>query len=421
VGFLTNRHARKAGDPHRLLDTPGGPRPAGYVPGEMVPGEVAVYFADDPRKLYQLKQWLPVFERLDARHPVVLVTRNRATYAELGALSGLRRVLAPTFPDLAGLYENSDFKVAVYVNNSVHNFHSLRHGRVLHVHVNHGESDKICMVSNQVKAYDRVFVAGEAAIRRHRAALIGFDTGKLVPVGRPQLDLNPAPVLPPTTRRTILYAPTWEGENSSNNYTSIDVAGPAIMAAALAVPDVRVIYKPHPRAVISPLPAMAAAHREIVGLLEAAARRDPAAGHRFIPSGDILAVFPGCDLMITDVSSAGLDFLYLRREAPILIADRYDDRDRLVAAAPISRCADIVGSGALAGLTGTLTHRLAVDRHRAEREAMRRFYFGDLAPGESTERFTAAIGDAVATRDRQLARPSAGVEILLNHSTGRSA
>jgi hypothetical protein len=164
------RHAKKTEDPHRFLDTPNGPQPDGYRPGEPVPGEIAVYFTDDPRKLYQLRQWLPVFERLDARHPLAIITRHHRTYAELGELTGLRRVLAPTFPDLANLYESSDFKIAVYVNNSVHNFHSLRQCRLLHVHVNHGESDKVCMVSNQVKAYDRVFVAGTAAIHRHRAA-----------------------------------------------------------------------------------------------------------------------------------------------------------------------------------------------------------------------------------------------------------
>ncbi len=66
----------------------------------------------------------------------------------------------------------------------------------MHIHVNHGESDKVSMVSNQAKAYDKVFVAGEAAVRRHRAALVDFDESTLVRVGRPQLDLNPTPTLP---------------------------------------------------------------------------------------------------------------------------------------------------------------------------------------------------------------------------------
>lgn len=378
---------RKSRDDRRLLDTPDGP--AGYEPGRPVHGTVAVYFADDPRKLYQLKQWLPVLERLDRVHPVTIITRNRKTYAELD--TPLRTVLAPAFPDLVELYETSDFKVAVYVNNSVHNFHSLMQRHMLHVHVNHGESDKVCMVSNQVKAYDRVFIAGEAARRRHRAALMEFDEAGLVPVGRPQLDLNPAPVLPPSTRRTILYAPTWEGENASNNYTSVDVLGPAIVEKALAVPNVRVVYKPHPRVVVSPTPAVAAAHRRIVQLLSQ--------WHVVQEQGDILAVFPGCDLMITDVSSVGLDFLYLRQQQPMFIADRYDDRERLHTDAPISRCADVIDSATIGPLTHTQAARLDHDEYRDARAAVRTLYFGDLAPGESTSRFLAAIDDAVRTRD----------------------
>lgn len=371
----------------RHPDTPTGP--AGYAPGAPVPGTVAVYFADDPRKLYQLRQWLPVLERLDREHPVTIITRNRKTYGALE--TSLRVVLAPTFADLVQLYETSDFKVAVYVNNSMHNFHSLTQRHLLHVHVNHGESDKICMVSNQVKAYDRVFIAGEAARRRHRAALMEFDETKLVAVGRPQLDLNPAPVLPPSPHRTILYAPTWEGENASNNYTSVDVLGTAIVEKALAVPNVRVVYKPHPRVAVSRQPAVAAAHREIVRLLSPE--------HVVLEQGDILAVFPGCDLMITDVSSVGLDFLYLRPDQPMFIADRYDDRERLHADAPVSSCSDVIDSATIGLLTRTLVERLEHDEYRDARAAVRRLYFGDLAPGESTSRFLAAIDDAVRTRD----------------------
>jgi hypothetical protein len=386
---------KKAGDIRRILDSPSGPLPAGYVPGTAVPGTVAVYFADDPRKVYQLKQWLPVFERLDREHPVTIITRNRKTYEELD--TPLRKVLAPAFPDLVQLYETSDFKVAVYVNNSVHNFHSLMQRHMLHVHVNHGESDKVCMVSNQVKAYDRVFIAGEAARRRHRAALMEFDESKLVPVGRPQLDLRPAPILPPSTQRTVLYAPTWEGENASNNYTSVDAFGPAIVEKVLAVPNVRLVYKPHPRVAVSPIPDVAAAHREIV-------RRVSRAGGELIvqEQGDILAVFPGCDLMITVVSSVGLDFLYLRQGQPMFIADRYDDREKLHTDAPISRCADVVDSATIGRLTETVAQRLEHDEYREARAAVRELYFGDLAPGESTTRFLAAIDDAVRTRDANL-------------------
>jgi hypothetical protein len=315
-------------------------------------------------------------------------------------MTALRRVLAPTLPDLVGLYENSDLKVAVYVNNSMRNFQSLMARSMLHVHVNHGESDKGCMVSNQVKAYDRVFVAGQAAMQRHRGSLLEFDETKLVPVGRPQLDLRPPGVLPPSDRRTVLYAPTWEGETAADDYTSVDRHGPTIVGAALELQDVRVVYKPHPRVALSPDPQMADGHQRILRLLDDAARRDPGAGHQALLEDDILAVFPGCDLMITDVSSVGLDFLYLHTDRPIFITDRHDAPQQRYTEVALSRCADVIDSSTISSLAHTLAARLDRDDYRSARESMRRHYFGDLAPGESTERFLSALDELIAERDR---------------------
>src|SRR5699024_12119185 len=91
------------------------------------------------------------------------------------------------------------------------------------------ESDKLSMVSNKAKAYDKVFVAGQAAVDRHRKALLDFDVSKLVRVGRPQLDVQRPSELSESTARTVMYAPTWEGENESNNYTSVDLFVPKIV------------------------------------------------------------------------------------------------------------------------------------------------------------------------------------------------
>jgi choline kinase len=380
--------------------------------------EVIAYFGDDPLRAYQLRQWLPVLEELDRTHRVLLVLRDPATVEVAAARTRLPRALVPSFGELTELYRHLEAKVVVYVNNSARNFQSLVARSMLHVHLNHGESDKLSMVSNQVKAYDRVFVAGDAAVARHRAALIGFDLDRLVPVGRPQLDLRQAPALPASPRRTVLYAPTWEGEEPSNNYTSVDVMGPRIVAEALRVPDVRVVYKPHPRVVTSTTPPVVAAHREILDLLGAADAVDPDAGHVYPPEADILAVLGSCDLMVTDVSSVGLDFLYLHADKPLLLADRYADPDRLRDAAPVSRCADVVVPSGLDGLAGTLGARLADDVHAAARARMRRHYFGDRAVGESTACFVARIGEAIEVRDRQVLERAAAPEAVAAAALG---
>lgn len=367
------------------------------------------YFADDATRVYQLLQWIPVLERLDATQPVSIVTRDPGASPLVEERTSLPVHLAPGFADLAALYDELDASVVLYCNNSMLNFNSLLDGRMLHVHINHGESDKQSMVSNNAKAYDRVFVAGEAAVQRHRQALMELDEHRLVRVGRPQLDLRPAPLLPHSDRRTVLYAPTWEGDAEYNDYTSVDVLGAEIVSAALELPDVRLVYKPHPKITSSQTPAIRDGHRAVLDLVEQAAERDPSAGHAAVWQGDILAVFPGCDVMITDVSSVGLDWLYLQTDKPILITDRHHDADRLRCEVPVSRCGDVIDTDTIGHLTELLGSRLEHDEHRMARAAMRHHYFDDNGVGDSTVRFVEAVSELVELRNRlQGGSPAAG-------------
>jgi hypothetical protein len=366
--------------------------------------EVVIYFAEDRRRIYQLDQWLPVFEELHRIHPLVILMRSRGSFNDLFERTALPTIYARRLADVLELYDELDPKVAIYVNNGVANFQSLAVSTMLHVHINHGESDKVSMVSNQAKAYDRVFVAGEAAERRHAAALINFDESRLVRTGRPQLDLTFDPVLPATDRHTVIYAPTWEGENDFNNYTSIDRFGVQIIRQLLATEGLRVVYRPHPRVVTSTTPEVIGAHNEVIHLLERAAAAVPAAGHCTAMEGSILALFQHCDAMVTDVSSVGLDFLYLQTGKPLFITDRRDDRAELAIDAPISAAADVIDTATIDSFGSVLRSRLVEDGLAPQRQEMRRYYFGDIAPGESTQRFLTAVGDVIVARDEMLAR-----------------
>ncbi len=364
---------------------------------------VAAYFAGDPSRTYQLIQWLEVLEALHQVHPVCLVLRDPASAAVIQGHTDLPVLTAETLPELTELYAGLDPRVVLYCNNSPQNFDSLLDGHRLHVHVNHGESDKQSMASNNAKAYDRVFVAGEAAVQRYVTGLLEFDAGRLVRIGRPQLDLRRTPLVAPSPRRTVLYAPTWEGDADYNDYTSVDTMGETIVRAILAVPDVRLVYKPHPKVTTSRTPAVAGAHLEILRLLADAAQDDPAAGHVPVLAGDILAVMPACDAMVTDVSSVGLDWLYLHTDRPIFLTDRHGDVEQLRRQIPISRCADVVGADSLDELTSLLHDRLERDEHQLARMAMRHHYFDDLHVGDSTARFLGAVSELVTLRDQLLA------------------
>jgi hypothetical protein len=385
----------------RLVGDRLGPQiAAARVP---IDAEVVVHFPEDPERLYQLEQWLPVFDSLAAHHRVLLVVRDIRTMDALVGRTTLPTVCVATFLDLMNLYDLGEFKVAIYVNNGFRNFQSLNNPRMLHVHVNHGESDKLSSFSNQVKGYDRVFVAGPVAAERYREALIEFDDRKLVMVGRPQIDMEFAQTLPTSSRRTVMYGPTWEGESESNNWTSLDCFGVSIVEQALAVPDQRLVYRPHPRVVTSHHPGVAKAHRSIVALIEAANARDPQAGHLVSLSGDILAMFGGCDALVGDVSSVSLDFLYMRPACPIFLTDRRDDRDLLIADSPLAEGSDVIDSSTIAAFGTLLADRLEDDARREDRARARKHYFGDLRAGESTSRFLEAVSDLIVTRDELLA------------------
>ena len=105
-----------------------------------ITGEVVVYFSDVLSKSYQLEQWLPVLEKLHKTHPVVLVFRSVPTMRHFRELTSLPKMYVRFLDDLVKLYDNSDFKVCLYVNNGVQNFQSLSSPRIVHVHINHGEA-----------------------------------------------------------------------------------------------------------------------------------------------------------------------------------------------------------------------------------------------------------------------------------------
>lgn len=394
AGNLANRVVRKTMVGEPPLHDPGL--------STLTPHPVAVYFADPPDLVYQIQQWLPVLEQVAEHRPVVVVTRHWGTTTLLRGMTTLPVVFILKLDGLRRVYDRLDTKTVVYVNNSMRNFQSLIHQSALHVHVNHGESDKISMVSNQVKAYDHVVVAGQAAVDRHRRALLDFDLERLVVCGRPQLDLVVAPVLEPAPgRRTVLYAPTWSGEDDANNYTSLDRYGVAVVTALLERDDVRVVYKPHPRVLTTDDRPVAAAHQEIVRLLSAQAD----AGHVMPLAADILGVFEGVDLMVTDISSVGLDFLYLRPDAPMVLTDRRTDRARLLADAPVAAATDVIDAGSVAAVAAVLDANLAADPHRERRAALRDHYFG-FARGESSRRFLDLVVATTDRRDELLSDPA---------------
>lgn len=366
------------------------------VYGGRTAADVIGYFGDGTDQLYQLQQWLPALEKLDVEHSVVLVFRQRAAFEAAKAITSLPMALAVSYPDLTDLYGTNVYRLAIYVNNSMRNFQSMSDPSIVHVHVDHGESDKTSSISNQLKAYDKVFVAGSAAMERCARVLCGLDGSKLVSIGRPPLDGRFSSVLPHDERLTVVYAPTWPGENDSNNFTSVDVLGQQIVEALLSM-HVRVIYRPHPRATGMVDSAVSEADRAIRLMLNAA--NDEGGGHIISTAHNILNIFEDTDVLIADISSVGLDFLYLHTDRGLLLTDRRNDPARL---REISPAADALGTVSLA--TVEQLPRLVDDELHSSsplevRTQLRDHYFGSKTDEGSTGKFVDAIGAAIRERE----------------------
>jgi len=361
----------------------GHPHPA---PGTI---KIAVYFADSKVNLYQIRQWYAPLAEIAATWPVAIISRSPSAVLELWDESPVPALYLRRVTDLEQFVHSQDLKIAFYVNQNAKNFQMFRYGRMWHVFINHGESDKMYMTTNQFKAYDFSLVAGDAAIERLSHKLWDFDLAKrAIPIGRPQAD-HFAGELPytPDDRTVVLYAPTWEGDREAAAYGSIASHGVALVSALLSTGRHRVIYRPHPRSGVVD-PAYGSANRAIIDAIARANAADPAAQHVFDDGPSLGWQLAAADVAITDISA--------------MVYDRLATGKPLIVTRPASPTAEVDETGYL-GACEWLTADAAgdivsiSDAVQFDDEAQRRLrfwverHFGDTTPGEATRRFRAAI------------------------------
>lgn len=355
--------------------------------------EIAVYFADSPVNMYQIRQWYAPLAELAATWPVAIISRSPGAVLTLWKESPVPALYLRQVADLERFVYEQDLKIVFYVNQNSRNFQMFRYGRVWHVFINHGESDKVYMTTNQFKSYDYSLVAGDAALDRLSHKLWDFDIDKrAIKIGRPQADYFTGELpYTPDDRTTVLYAPTWEGDRNSAAYGSIATHGVALTAALLETGRHRLIYRPHPRSGVSD-PGYKAANETIIAAIARANAADPAAQHIYDTSAELGWQLSAPDVAITDISA--------------MIYDRLATGRPVIVARPSSPDADVDENGYL-GACEWLTETEAPDivaiaeRVQFDEDAQERLHFwaerhfGDTTPGVATARFRAAIEQLV--------------------------
>ncbi|MGP5688434.1 CDP-glycerol glycerophosphotransferase family protein [Glutamicibacter ardleyensis] len=331
---------------------------------------------------YQARQWFEPLRQLADRTPLVVIVRNAETAVQLQNECPLPIFYAKTIGDIEILLEEQEIDAVFYVNQNIRNFQMMRFNRPAHIFISHGESEKAYMWSNQLKAYDYVFSAGEAARERLGKNLSGFDPVQRTRlIGRPQIDVNfESPINLNPNLPTVLYAPTWEGDRPSMSYGSVSSHGKSLISSLVANGGYNVIFRPHPRSGINNIQ-----YREDLLTIKKElllANTSSSATLVYDESPQWGWQWTAADICITDISAVAYDFLAtgkpLMITTPVSQQATVDDSPALLRVPSLStteaqNAAAIVGS------------RLEVqDDSYADLVA---HYFGDTQPGASMQRF----------------------------------
>ena len=361
--------------------------------------KIAVYFADTRVNLYQMRQWYAPLAELAKTWPVAIITRTPSATLSLWDEAPVPTVYLRTVVELEEFLGEQPINIVFYVNQNAKNFQMFRYGHMWHVFINHGESDKMYMTTNQFKAYDYSFIAGDAAKSRLGDKLWLFDLeSKTRSIGRPQADHFAGPLpYEPDDRIVVLYAPTWEGDRGSAAYGSVASHGVALSEAVLASPRHRLIYRPHPRSGVVDK-AYGIANKDIIAAIAKANAADPTAHHVFDDGPQVGWQIAAADVAITDISA--------------MVYDRLATGKPLIVTRPISALSDVDESGYLAHAewlyadkSADVLATLDAVQHSAEAQKNLKYWverhFGDTTPGVATKRFHTAVTELVKLWEKQ--------------------
>ncbi len=357
----------------------------------------AVYFSSDMTSVYQLEQWLWPLEQLAGQlgeASLAIFVRDPQVALHIQARTDLPVRFSRLSHGLDTFMESKRLRLIFYVNQAKGNFQSLRFPRPAHVHLSHGESEKISMISNQLKAYDYVFTAGHAARVRITDTLIGMTEDRMIDVGRPQLDRprqipqlwqsfdGQAPSGP-----VVFYAPTWEGDSAAMAYGTLAHNGETMLRSLLDA-GYRVIFRPHPRTGV--------VDKQFAVALEGVRRLVTAHPRGFLDtSPDVSWQFDVAEVALAEMSSVAFDWLSTRK--PLVMVSPRNPHAEVLPGGLFDRCPTIESASGrdVAGLIKTTVAGF-------DGEAIAEDYLGDTSSGCQIRRFIDASAQVIAQRSAAL-------------------
>jgi hypothetical protein len=349
--------------------------------------EVVLYHSGDADSTYQANMWLSTVDGL--HRPALIVLRERTCFATLGRTT-TPVVCIPGSVEFM-TFPLPDVRVAMYTANVGKTIHLLREPGIRHVFVGHGDSDKSASSNPFSKVYSEIWVAGEGGRDRYRKAAVGVRDEDIVDVGRPQLGGIEVRSEVPAGELTALYAPTWEGWISDPAHTSLMRTGPALVEQLVALPDVRVVYKPHP--FTGTVSAAAGRADAAIRATIARAARESGRRHEVVegPGRSLYDCFNEADILVADISSVLSDFIQSQKPYVVPNLTAFDE-DRFRVEFPSASAAYLLDPRATR--IGSIVDLVQnSDPMAAERRRLKHYLLGPDEP-DATTRFAAAVDAA---------------------------
>lgn len=334
--------------------------------------QFAFYFtAPDLNTPTHVQMWQQEFDEVGVEYMVVLRERKHLT-----AFQGDNQPVAifvEKQPWLAQALPKAT-KAVFYANNGQKNRPMISmHPDKFHIQLLHGDSDKPPSYSPLSKIYDYLFVAGQMAIDRYSRNNVHIPADRFRIVGRPQVRLiTAAKKTSSGSPKTIAYMPTWRGFFEDTQFSSLAQASKIIDTILSLDQAFTLKFKPHPMSYKDP--DWKTFQRDIKSALTRT-RENSSIGIFCDITEAPFDLYNDADLLITDISSVAIDFLYSGKPSLVIIPDslRPEELDNFPSIA-----ASYVVDANLESLSKMVIVATMNDPMKNQRAKIRALAFGDL-------------------------------------------
>ncbi len=196
-----------------------------------------------------LNFWMPYFDCV-YDYTIILVRNLELYHWVMDNYPKFSIVYAKNGTDVDSFFSNLHYCRNVYYSSNTGNtLHTLKFNELKHIFLGHGDSDKSASAHKYFRAYDEIWVAGQAHIDRFKNAGFPIEQMQFVKVGRPSLRKILEIGEQHWSKRMLinfLYLPTWEGVYEEGNYSSVEISDQILYLLSSLFPNSNINVKFHP-------------------------------------------------------------------------------------------------------------------------------------------------------------------------------